>query len=256
VRDFAEAACGDVGQQLEQTFVGGSALPAVERLDIYANAYFYRLLGALGELCPRLAGLMGEVEFHNLVTDYLLECPPARPDLRRLGDRLPEFLRAHALQQQDPSLADLARLELSLARALDAPDVELWTRARLARRAPEEWPALMLAFAPSTELLEVPRDLERWLPPLDAGVSEPRQGVAARDPTSRESTLALLVGRRGHAVYCRALHPPEALALARVRDGVRFDALCDDLHRRGVEPAALLAFLQHWVDDEVLQSTF
>jgi uncharacterized protein (UPF0276 family) len=289
-RDFAESAGDDVRRDIEQTFAGGDetrpvtsdgqassrqasgrqaagnedlngsdrgngglvqrGLDAVERLDIYANAYFYRLLDALRELFPRLAYLAGEIPFHNLVTDYLLECPSTAPDLRRLGDRLPGFSRRHGSSQGSALLSEVAELELALAAALDAPDAprgQSLTRAGLAQRSPDTWPALTLAPAPSTRHLSALHDLEHIARLCDAG-----QRQLALDIGPRTEPVTILVGRRAHAAYFRSLEPNEALALQALDGATRFDTLCEVLARRGAPPTRLVDYLLRWVDDGVI----
>ena len=63
--------------ELDDLFQGGrtgegAGLPAADRLDIYANMYFYRLLDALKEDYPRVQQALGEQRFHNRITDYLV----------------------------------------------------------------------------------------------------------------------------------------------------------------------------------------
>ena len=57
-------------------------LDAVSRLEIYANAYFYRVLDVLREDYPALSRHLGEELFHDLVTSYLLVEPSRHPSLR------------------------------------------------------------------------------------------------------------------------------------------------------------------------------
>jgi uncharacterized protein (UPF0276 family) len=262
-RDFVETASDDVRRDLEQTFAGSSetgrrasdsrGLDAIERLDIYANAYFYRLLDALREVFPRLAYLLGDIPFHNLVTDYLLECPSTAPDLRRLGDRLPRFLRQHALSQGEALLPEVAELEVALAWALDAPDApkgQSLARAELAQRSPDTWPSLSLALAPSARCLSASHDLERLARLCDTGHRD-----LALDITPRPEPLTLLVGRRGHATYFRTLEPNEALALQSMGSTIRFETLCEVLAQRGAPPTRLVEYLMRWVDDGVIVET-
>jgi hypothetical protein len=47
---------------------GDSRFSAAERIEIYANMYFYRLLDAIKEDFPASLKILGDSEFHNLVT--------------------------------------------------------------------------------------------------------------------------------------------------------------------------------------------
>jgi uncharacterized protein (UPF0276 family) len=231
-------------QQLERTFAGTAAFGAVQRLDVYANSYFYRLLGALRELFPRVAFLCGDALFHNLVTDYVLSCPSREPDLRRLGERLPAFLRSHPLAERWPLLLELAELEQALTVALDAPDGNLLTQDDLRAVPLEEWPELRLSFSPPTCLLLARWDLEQLEPLYAAGR---REQALALTPASEPSVL--LVGRRGHATYFRRLPAAEGRVLHELWRGASFGEACAALERGqlALEPAQVVAALGRWL---------
>jgi uncharacterized protein (UPF0276 family) len=242
--------------ELGQRFVAGDA-DLIERLELYANAYFYRQLEALRGAFPRLARLAGDVAFHDLVTDYVLECPSRDPDLHQRGDRLPAFLRAHPLGRERPLLGDLAELELALAGALDAPDAEALSRIDLAHLAAEDWTGLELALVPGARLLRASYDLERAARLCDAGelagaLEAPRIDTDPSDGGNPRAA-SVLVFRRGHRVCFRVPEALEGLALARISEGARFDALCDRLGSHGVAPAAILTWLERWLDDGLLR---
>ena len=89
---------------LGAVLVSDERLSAVERLDVYANMYFARLLDVVREDFPTVARLLGSASFHNLVTDYLLAHPPTHFSLRYAGAALPGFIAAHALAGEWPTL--------------------------------------------------------------------------------------------------------------------------------------------------------
>lgn len=244
VRSFVQAASAETRDELERTFDSGAALDRIERLDVYANAYFYRLLAALRELFPRLAFLAGGAHFNNLVTDYLIAEPSTEPDLRRLGERLPGFLQGHALGKRWPLWSDVARLEWALCRALDGPDAASISEQELARVPAAEWPQLRFAFSPSSERVEVRHDLVALGELCDAGRREPALALPMA-----QAPRALLVGRRGHGVYFRPLGEAEDLALTRLREGASFVEVCGELLERdaGFQPADLVGYLRRWL---------
>ena len=71
---------------------GDNRLSAVERIDIYANMYFYRLLDAIKEDFPATLKILGDFEFHNLITGYLIEYPPSDPSITEASRHLAEFV--------------------------------------------------------------------------------------------------------------------------------------------------------------------
>ncbi|MBK8598146.1 MAG: putative DNA-binding domain-containing protein [Holophagales bacterium] len=96
---------------MAEIFASDERMPAEERLDAYANMYFFRLRDVLAEDFERTAAALGEARWHNLVTDYLLAHPPTRWSLRWAGEALPGFLREHTYGVWRPWLPDVAALE-------------------------------------------------------------------------------------------------------------------------------------------------
>jgi hypothetical protein len=86
-------------------------LKAVERINIYVNAYFYRLLECLLEEYPATAAVIGSNDFVGLVHDYLACWPPTEPSIFYAGRHLAAFLRNHSLVGRFPFVPELARLE-------------------------------------------------------------------------------------------------------------------------------------------------
>jgi hypothetical protein len=173
------------GPGLDGLFVGDDRLSSVERLDIYANMYFFRLLDCVREDFPKVAAAIGGDRFHNLVTDYVLRHPSRHPSLRYLGQRFPAFIAAHPIAGERPWLADLARLEWARADLFDAPDAGALGREDLARLPEDRAGEARLRLVPAFALLRfdfgvVPlwRDLEDGAP--EAAGAAPREGASLK----------------------------------------------------------------------------
>lgn len=222
---------------------------ALERLEIYANMYFYRLLDSLRSDCPRLLALLGDRHFHNLVTDYLLAHPSRHPSLRQLPRQLAAFLRRHPLSERWPAAGDLAALEWARASAFDAADAAVLSRERLASLPPERWAALTLAFVPSLRVLEAEHAVHELWSALD--------GAGAPPPAPPRAPTALLVWRQELVVYHRPLSALEALALAAARAGASFGEVCARVREvtgdAQAAPAAA-ALIARWVADGLLST--
>jgi hypothetical protein len=101
---------------------GDSRLCAIDRVNIYANAYFYRLLDCLHEEFPATIAVVGPDNFVALVQDYLLACPPSEPSIFYAGRYLYGFLRNHPLTERWPFVTELARLERTILDVFHAAD--------------------------------------------------------------------------------------------------------------------------------------
>jgi putative DNA-binding protein len=100
--------------RIEMLVRGDRRLSASERVNIYANAYFYRLLDCLYEEFPATLAVVGPDNFAALVRDYLLRWPLTQPSIFYAGRYLPSFLRNHPLAKRWPFISELARLERAI----------------------------------------------------------------------------------------------------------------------------------------------
>lgn len=208
-----------------ELFAGDARLSAEERLDAYANMYFFRLRDVLAEDFERTAGALGEARWHNLVTDYLLAHPPTRWSLRWAGGALPGFLRDHAYGGERPWLADVATLEWARNEAFQAEDAERLHLETLAAVPPEAWPELRFVALPGTALVESRWDLATW---WDVGAGEP--GEPAEAPEGQ----ALFVWRDAEDdVHHEALPADDVEAVRRLFSGKPFAEVCEACARAG-----------------------
>jgi hypothetical protein len=191
----------DVGAFLRPS----ASLSATERLDVYADMYFYRLRDCLAEDFPNLVRRIGPERFHNLVTDFLLVHPSRHPSLRELGRPLPGFVAGHAVAARDPLAAPLAALEWARVDVFDEADAEPLSREVLLARAGAP-SGCRLRLVPAARLLTLPAGV---LPLWRALEDEAEPGAA--EPGAPVSAC---VWRRGFAVLHRSLDRDEALCLA------------------------------------------
>jgi len=212
------------------TFAGDERMSAQDRLEVYANMYFFRLRDALAEDFPRTAAALGEARWHNLVTDYLLAHPPTRWSLRWAGEALPAFLRGHAYGAEKPWLADVAALEQARNEAFQAEDAEPMHARELLGVHPELWPTLSFGATPGTALVESRWDLAGWWT---------RDGAA---PPAEVSEGQLLLVRRDaeddathEAVDARDAEPVRLLLA-----GAPFSDVCEACAPEGADETAAM----------------
>jgi hypothetical protein len=230
----------------EGLVVSDQRLSAAERLDIYANMYFYRLRDALKDDFSAVCAVVGEAHFHNLVTDYLLVHPPSHFSLRYAGKHLASFLASHASLARWPFVADLARLEWAILDAFDAPDAPVLVPEALGSVAPERWPTMRFRLTPSLCLLDV-----GW--PVHAVWTQTQRQVPPADPPPVRTLLR--VWRQNLRVYHCAITEAEHSALTAITRGATLAEVCDHIvacsgENAGTEQAA--ALLREWLIDGLL----
>ncbi|HEY2523937.1 MAG TPA: DNA-binding domain-containing protein [Candidatus Binataceae bacterium] len=239
---------------LERLIESDDRLSAGERLEIYANAYFYRILDCLKEDFPATLATLGADNFHNLVTGYLIEYPPTEPSISHAGRYLSEFLRNHPFTERWPFIADLARLERALIEVFHAPDAEPLGAPTIRSVAPEDWPGLEMRAHPALAIVNCEWRVDEFL----RAVETPADGAAGSPQAPARSPVSVLVWRRASQVHYRALEHPERAALELVRAGTNFAAVCEAIAAAAAdcdsgEPVALINRLfARWLGDGVL----
>jgi hypothetical protein len=233
---------------------GDARASAVERLDVYANMYFFRILDVLRADYPKVLAVIGDGAFHNLATDYLAAHPSRHPSLRFVGAALPRFLAEPAegqrLAKERPWLAELAALEWARVDVFDRADTAPLARQTLAATPPADFAAIQLRPIAAFELVPATWAVEATWRALEAG-----EAVGA-EPARGAPGHALVVWRRDVTVHHRAVDGAEAAALGLLRGETTFGALCTALAEKAAseEEAAQVAvgLLGSWLADELL----
>lgn len=170
-----------------------------ERVAIYANMYFVRLLECMQVDYPAVAHLTGERGFEKLVRAYLLRHPSRHYSLNLLGARLPEFLAGSVRVARRPLLHDVALLEQLMSVVFDAPESPVLATADLARVAPEAWENAR------PRLIDAMR-LAAFEHRANAIVTAVRQGLALPELTRKRTWVA--VYRKDFVIWRMELTQP------------------------------------------------
>lgn len=130
-------------------------LNRAERLSIYGEGYFLRLVDCLGANYETVKNVLGADLFDTLCRDYLARYPSRYKYIDGVGAELPAFIKRHAAAKGRPYLTELAALEWAVHEALYADDVPPLKPEKLAGLPPEQWAHARLAIDPSVRLLQL-----------------------------------------------------------------------------------------------------
>ncbi|MET0264395.1 MAG: DNA-binding domain-containing protein [Duganella sp.] len=150
VTQGAAEASAMLGAGIQELIQPSSTLNAGDRLAIYRNAYFLRLMGVLNAEYPALKLALGDALFDKFALFFLQQQPPASHTLYQLSARFPDFLEASIPPEEDASgwpafIVDVARLERTFQEVYRAPGTE--GQARQEATAPRPAPCLRLMAA-------------------------------------------------------------------------------------------------------------
>jgi Putative DNA-binding domain len=114
-------------------------LTSVERVGIYHGMYLLRMEEALASDYPALQHFLGERNFRTLVAGYVQAFPSRSYTLNRLGDHLPEYVKAAPGLPRQEFCHDLARLELLVTQVFDGPQTQSLSAKAIAAVPEEAW---------------------------------------------------------------------------------------------------------------------
>lgn len=217
----AHAAIPIGSAEIEQLICRSHAQTSMERLSVYSNAYWARLLEVLTGDYPALVHALGDDVFIGMGHAYLQEHPPQSYTLADLGAHFPEYLANSRPpnQNEDGSpdwadfLIDLARLERTYSEIFDGPGIEgqvILQAEDLRDLAAEEWLAARLMPAPCLRVAAF-----RF--PVHEYASAVRQQLPAEIPTAQPTFLAMT--RRDYVVRRVSLENDEFAVLAELIQG-------------------------------------
>jgi len=240
--------------ELEAVIGRSRNLTAAERMGIYANAYYARLLECLAAYFPMLQKTLGEEIFEGFAFEYLQQYPSKSYTLDRLGENFARFLeetRPEPEAGEEPGaigwpdfLIDLAVLEHNVNRIFDGPGVE--GRPLLTAEALRTFPAERFAEA---RLVPVPcLRLLAFRFPVNAyytAIRRAGEGDEAPVPDPEPEHLALT--RRDFVVRRYPLTPAQHALLEKILAGAPVgEAIAAAAETSGLEDDALAAELQSW----------
>jgi hypothetical protein len=161
--DEARAEIEVTPDRVEQVVDPSKRRTSIERIEVYANAYYARLLECLHDEFPALLHALGEEIFDGLAFGYLQVYPSTSYTLANLGGHFVQFLeetRPTDEGEESPSwpdfMIDLARLERTYGEIFDGPGTErlkLLGAEEIQSIQPDDWPSARLVPVPCLRLL-------------------------------------------------------------------------------------------------------
>ena len=202
--------------------MGTKNASAIQRLAIYRDGYYLRLLEVLQQDYEVLHGLMQDDAFDQLGREFIDACPSQFRSIRWYGNALPDFMRKNPLYQKEPWLIEMAEFEWMLTESFDAADSSLVTFEKMATIPMQDWPAMCFRLLPSVRKLNL-----HWnVIPIWKTFKE--EGVLLQ--FERMPTAATwIIWRKGLDTLFHSLPSDAAYMLDAMNAGISFGTICEGL---------------------------
>jgi hypothetical protein len=249
-RQLVEVTSADI----VQVILPSREMTSLDRLQIYGQAYFGRLLECLSAQFPAVKHAVGEDAFNGLAFGYLVDHPSKSYSLSTLGSSFDEYLTATRPPRSDeadpdqPDFADflieLARLERFYAEVFDGPGPErspTMNATELAGLSPQDFADSHIVFHKCVRLLELQFPVHEYATAI-------RRKLEPTPPVARP--IHLVITRRDYIVRRFEATRLQFRLLKSLMNGETVgEALIQLLTEPTTDATMLQADLQSWFRD-------
>lgn len=209
-------------------------LTSSDRLQIYNQQYWWRLLGCLSDDFKGLRSVLGERKFHKLAVAYLNECGSHSWNLRDLGSQLEGYLREHpeAIDPHGELAIEMVQVEWARVVAFDGEEKPPLDAEEFVSRQPAE---MTLALQPYITLLELHYPVDHMLRRLKHAEAGSASNAVSSERTPRPIRLTakrtsqpiyMAIHRSEFLVYYKRMEPEAFKILLALREGHALDSAC------------------------------
>jgi hypothetical protein len=219
-----------------------SSLSALERVQIYRDAYRERLVECLIDDYPALEYALGSEVFAQLCREYIAAHPSRSPSLNFFGKRMAAFCRSREGWELRRFAGDLAALEWALVEVLHAKFEPSVTQEALSRLTSAAW--VQARFVPSQAVRVV-----RSHYPVNSYLQAFRKDERPEIPAPRRAVT--VVWRQDLTVWRRELDRLEANVLTRLLSGVPIARALRAIEGSAAnrDPNPVAGWFRRWVSD-------
>ncbi|MES2998376.1 MAG: DNA-binding domain-containing protein [Pseudomonadota bacterium] len=203
-----------------------------DRLAVYADAYYLRLIDALQKEYPLLVKYLGEEAFEALSEVYIDEYPSRFYSINDFTKQLPDFLAVY--QSKEAYLSELAALMRALSLSLESADASFLHPSALSEIPMQHWPSLCFKTHPSVQCLTFHWNTFYFWKALVQKTALPK--------LSKESSYCI-VWRKELQSYANSLTQAECVVFQAFQAGNCFADVCEAVYADGLSSEAEAATL-------------
>lgn len=236
----------EADQRIQQYIAPTANNSTIERLDVYRDGYYLRLLDILAIDYPVIKTIVGEEAFDELGREYIDIYPSNHFSIRIFGRHFSKFLSNQ--RTLDPMLAEMAKFEWMLVETQDAADGPQLTLEAMGQVPPEAWASMQFKLHPSLQLLPFYYNA----PELWKAVDQQQE----RPPTKyQEQSVYWMFWRVEITPYFAPLSEPQLCMIHSIQADKNFGVICE-LLCEWFEDEEVVQFaagtLRTWISENLL----
>lgn len=239
--DLAKRSLPVANQPLDDILLPSNALNSIERLSIYADMYFERLIEIMADEFPSVRYLLGPQIFADAMKAYITHHPSTHYNLARLGQEFPRFLSDEGERLAVPHrefAAAVATVERTMEVVFDERQLEPVLFDELQAIPPQGWHRVRLRTIPALRLVQLPY-------PVNDYISAVRENRRIDIPDAGSSFIVIY--RLAYRVWRMELDELQFNLLSELQNGRTLgEALTVCAEHSGDSATALADSLHEW----------
>ncbi len=206
--------------------VKSQTLQPEQRMEIYNQQYWFRLINTMQDFYPLLVRLFGYTDFNeSIAIPYLKDHPPQDWSLNPLGDKLPDWIKLNYKLEDRQLVFDAAQLDQ------DFHQVFFPKRIVLEETVTEDFLEKPLILQPHVTLHNLPYNLFSFR--RDLLMESPDYWIENPFPELPKGEFHFCLFRnRSSNIQWRVISPVELLLMKELQKGITLDDLCEFLENQ------------------------
>lgn len=221
-------------EEAKQYIIPSPTLRPAQRIQIYNQQYWWRLLSTLHESFPFLTRLFGYQSFNQSIgIPYLDKNPPNHWSLNLLGSRLTDWIKREYKGEDHKLVYDAAALDWAYDASFVAPFFPTIDASLLSEN--QKLLSTVLYLQPYVVLFKMEYDLFSFR--LDFLKQDPDYWLTHDFPplTKDKTYYFVLYRNRGNAICYQEIYKEEWMLLNRFNEGSSIESACQWLEEQNEE---------------------
>lgn len=229
--------------------ISNMSAPAKDRLDIYRNGYYLRLLEVVDKDFPCLKTICGEELLHEWGREYIQAYPSDHYSVCYFNRNFTQFLRE---TKREAFYAEVAEFEWALTRVLDAADAKPITMQDLAAIPGDSWPYLQFGLHPSIEIHDFHYNVAQICYAIMFEEELPERIYS-------EKSIPWMIWRFDCNSYFESVNEQQLYMLHAIQQRRNFSEICEGLCQWFTEEEVAqfaVGTLQFWIQKEIIAEAY
>ena len=231
--------------------VPSPTLRPVERIEIYNQQYWWRILNSLHDTFPLVTRLFGYTDFNlSIAIPYLCKYVPRHWSLHLVGDRLEKWVREEYEASDKHLVLNAVILDWAFTESFFAPALPRLLPDQLPRGGVEALADKQFYLQPAIHLFSHPYDMFGY---REFFLKQPPEYWVEHDFPRLEQSRDyhyILYRNKKEDISWLEISLPELHVLSRFKQGATIDVLCDWLEEQDQETCeSAMENLHHWFQE-------